>query len=221
MSAAAREDARGGRPGAGGSRALWGLGLTLALLTLARGFCVLALGDVFFYGEELEKAVNALNALVKRSRNVAVRNKARHSNPELVEAIRVPMMIKLALAAACGALARTESRGAHAREDHPERNDRDWLHRTLSFWKNESDDMPVLEYEPLDVMKMEMPPGSRGYGKSEIIPHPDAEKREKQIEEIKAKNPDADRFEIQKAIMPYELPERYKGKNERTGVGFE
>ncbi len=176
---------------------------------------------IFRTGEELEKAVNSLNALVKRSRNIAVRNKARHANPELVEAIRVPMMIKLALTAACGALARTESRGAHAREDHPERNDKDWLNRTLSFWKNEGDDMPALEYEKLDVMKMEMPPGSRGYGKSEIIPHPDAEKREKQIEEIKAKNPDADRFEIQKAIMHYELPEKYKGKNERTGVGFE
>jgi fumarate reductase flavoprotein subunit len=131
------------------------------------------------------------------------------------------MMIKLALTAACGALARTESRGAHAREDYTERNDRDWLNRTLSFWKNEDDDMPVLEYEKLDVMKMEMPPGSRGYGKAELIPHPDTEKRVKQIEEIKAKMPDADRLEIQKAIMPYDLPEKYKGKNERIGVGFE
>jgi fumarate reductase flavoprotein subunit len=176
---------------------------------------------IFRTGNELEKAVNELNALVKRSRNVAVRNKARHSNPELVEAIRVPMMIKLALTAACGALARTESRGAHAREDYPERNDRDWLNRTLAFWKKEDDDMPVLEYEPLDVMKMEMPPGSRGYGKSEIIPHPDTEKRVKQIEEIKAKMPNAGRFDIQEAIMPYELPEKYRGKNERIGVGFE
>jgi fumarate reductase flavoprotein subunit len=176
---------------------------------------------IFRTGSELEKAVNELNALVKRSRNVAVRNKARHSNPELVEAIRVPMMIKLALTAACGALARTESRGAHAREDYPARNDRDWLNRTLAFWKKEDDDMPVLEYEALDIMKMEMPPASRGYGKSEIIPHPDTEKRVKQIEEIQAKMPNGDRFEIQKAIMPYELPEKYRGKNERIGVDFE
>jgi fumarate reductase flavoprotein subunit len=130
-------------------------------------------------------------------------------------------MLKLAAAVACGALARTESRGAHAREDHPERNDRDWLSRTLAFWKSEDDDMPVLEYEPLDVMKMEMPPGSRGYGKDQTIAHPDTEKRVKQVEEIKQSMPDADRFEIQHALMPYEVPEKYKGKNERIGVGYE
>ncbi|UCG52020.1 MAG: fumarate reductase flavoprotein subunit [Candidatus Latescibacterota bacterium] len=176
---------------------------------------------IFRNGEDLEKAVQELEALVARSRSVAIQNKIRSSNPELVEAIRVPMMIKLAACVACGAHARTESRGAHAREDHPERNDRDWLKRTLAIWKNEADDLPTLGYEDLDVMKMEMPPGSRGYGKAEIIPHPDTERRVKQIEEIQSSMPDVDRHELQKAIMPYELPEKYTGKNERIGVGFE
>ena len=176
---------------------------------------------IFRNGPDLEKAVKELEALVKRSRNVAIQNKIRSSNPELVDAIRVPMMIKLAACVACGALARTESRGAHAREDCPERNDRDWLKRTLAFWKNENDDLPVLEYEDLDVMTMEIPPGSRGYGKAQIIPHPDTEKRLAQIEEIKASMPNADRFEIQRALLPFETPKNYAGKNERTGVGFE
>jgi fumarate reductase flavoprotein subunit len=176
---------------------------------------------IFRMGDDLQEAVDGLRALLKRSRNMAVRNKARHSNPELVEAIRVPMMLKLALTAARGALARTESRGAHAREDYPERNDRDWLNRTLSFWKSEDDEFPLLEYEKLDVMKMEMPPGSRGYGTSETIPHPDTEKRVKEIEQIKARIPDADRFDIQQAIMPYDVPDKYKGKNQRVGVDFE
>jgi fumarate reductase flavoprotein subunit len=176
---------------------------------------------IFRTGDDLQKAVDALASLVKRSTNIAVQNKARHSNPELVEAIRVPKMLKLALAAACGALARTESRGAHAREDHPERNDRDWLKRTLSFWKKDDDEMPVLEYEQLDVMKMEMPPGSRGYGKAQIIPHPDTEKRNERIEEIKQSMQGADRFELQKALMPYDLPDKYNEKNERIGVGYE
>jgi fumarate reductase flavoprotein subunit len=176
---------------------------------------------IFRTGADLQKAVDELRALVQRSGNVGVRNKVRHSNPDLVEAIRVPQMLKLAMTVACGALARTESRGAHAREDCPERNDKDWLNRTLAFWKNEGDDMPVLEYEPLDVMKMEMPPGSRGYGKDQTIAHPDTEKRVKQVEEIKKSMPNADRFEIQRALMPYEVPEKYKGKNERIGVGFE
>jgi fumarate reductase flavoprotein subunit len=175
---------------------------------------------IFRTGDELQKAVDELRELVRRSRNVGVRNKARHANPELVEALRVPKMIKLAMCAASGALARTESRGAHAREDYPERNDRDWLNRTLAVWKNERDDEPTLEYEPLDVMKMEMPPGSRGYGKDETISHPDTAKRLAQIAEIEASMPGAGRFEKQQALMPYDLPEKYGSRNERVGVGF-
>jgi fumarate reductase flavoprotein subunit len=173
---------------------------------------------IFRTGDDLRKAVDELQELVRRSWKVGVQNRARHANPELAEAIRVPMMIKLAICAAAGALARTESRGAHAREDFTERNDRDWLNRTLAYWKNEEDDLPTLEYEWLDVMTMEMPPGSRGYGKAKLIPHPDTEKREKQIEDIMASKPGADRFEIQQALMPYDVPERYRGRNERVGV---
>ena len=59
-------------------------------------------------------------------------------------------------------------------------------------------------------MKMEMPPGSRGYGKDNIWHHPDTAKREKEIEGIKANMPNADRFEIQKALLDYPLPNKYK-----------
>jgi fumarate reductase flavoprotein subunit len=176
---------------------------------------------IFRNGKDLESAVHELESLHAKSRNIAIRTKSRHANPELVEAYRVPKMIRLALCVAAGALARTESRGAHAREDHPARNDRDWLNRTLAYWKSEADDMPALDYERLDVMKMELPPGSRGYGKSETIHHPDTERRVKQIEEIKKSMPGADRFELQQALMPYKLPRTYQGRNERIGAGFE
>jgi fumarate reductase flavoprotein subunit len=176
---------------------------------------------IFRDGENLGRAVDELRDLLARSRRIAIRNKTRASNPELVEALRVPRMIKLALTVAKGALERTESRGAHSREDYPERNDRDWLKRTLATWAREDDLDPTLTYEDLDVMAMEMPPGSRGYGNATTIPHPDTARREKEIEEIKARMPGADRFEIQQALMPYELPARYVGKNERTGVGYQ
>ena len=174
---------------------------------------------IFRNGPDLEKAVVELTALYRRSKNIALRNRVKHSNPELVEAIRVPKMLKLAICVAMGARARTESRGAHSREDFPERNDRDWLKRTLVTWKNESDNQPTLTYEALDIMKMELAPGFRGYGTDNTIPHPDTARRNEIIAAAKAANPNADRFQIQNALMPFELPKRYTGKNERVGLG--
>lgn len=55
--------------------------------------------------------------------------------------------LKLAVTIAYGALVRTESRGAHFREDYPRRNDADWLKRTLASWTNEQDTLPTLRYE--------------------------------------------------------------------------
>jgi fumarate reductase flavoprotein subunit len=175
---------------------------------------------IFRNGEDLEQAVEELKVLNQRAKKIALRNRISSSNPELVEAIRVPKMIKLAQCVAYGAMLRTESRGAHAREDYPERNDKDWLKRTLTKWKDDSADLPEVSYEDLDVMKMEMPPGSRGYGVDNTVHHPDTVKREQEIEAIKKDNPGADRFELQEMLNPITIPEKLKGKNERIGRGF-
>ncbi|MCU7964248.1 fumarate reductase flavoprotein subunit [Shewanella sp. SW32] len=171
---------------------------------------------IFRNGPELEKAVAELKVLLERSRKLGLKCKKRHANPELVEALRVKRMLKVALTVACGAAARTESRGAHAREDYPQRNDRDWLNRTLASWPDPDALEPVLNYEALDVMKMELPPGYRGYGINNAIVHPDTEKREQQIAEILAElGDDADRYQRQRALMPFELPESLQPNNER------
>jgi fumarate reductase flavoprotein subunit len=115
---------------------------------------------------------------------------------------------------------RTESRGAHSREDYPERNDRDWLKRTLTTWKDDSADLPEFTYEDLDIMKMEMPPASRGYGVDNTIHHADTARREQEISGIKKANPGADRFELQELLNPITIPKKFKGKNERIGRGF-
>ncbi|WP_020586907.1 fumarate reductase flavoprotein subunit [Desulfobacter curvatus] len=175
---------------------------------------------VFRNASDLEQAVDALKALNQRAKSIALRNKTSSANPELVEAIRVPKMIKLAQCVAYGALLRTESRGAHAREDFPERNDRDWLKRTLTVWVDAEADLPKVSYEQLDVMKMEMPPGARGYGEDKTIYHPDTKKRETEIQEIKKSNKKADRFEMQELLNPTSIPEKFKGKNERIGRGY-
>lgn len=171
---------------------------------------------IFRNGSELEKAVAELKVLLERSRKLGLKCKKRHANPELVEALRVKRMLKVALTVACGAAARTESRGAHAREDYPQRNDRDWLNRTLASWPDPNALEPMLNYEALDVMKMELPPGYRGYGIDNAIVHPDTQKREQQIAEILAGlGDDADRYQRQRALMPFELPESLQPNNER------
>jgi fumarate reductase flavoprotein subunit len=146
-----------------------------------------------------------------------VRYRAAGANPELVTAYRTQKMLKLALTVAYGALARTESRGAHYREDFPRRNDAEWLKRTLAGWNNESDTLPTLTYEALDVRRMELPPGWRGYGARDHIHHPDTATREKEVEALKARLVSSDRFAVQQALMPYEqlLPPRLRGRNER------
>jgi succinate dehydrogenase flavoprotein subunit len=172
---------------------------------------------IFRTGRVLEEAVHELQQLLSRSRNIGLRAKARSANPELVTAYRVQKMLKMALCVAYGALKRTESRGAHFREDFPRRNDGEWLNRTLATWKSEDDILPSLAYEQLDVMKMELPPGWRGYGAKDHIDHPDTARRVAEIEALKQRRDGADRFALQKQLMPYEhlLPEGFRGRNER------
>ena len=47
-----------------------------------------------------------------------------------------------------------------------------WLKRTLATWKSEYDTLPTLAYEALDVKRMELPPGWRGYGAKDYVDHP-------------------------------------------------
>jgi fumarate reductase flavoprotein subunit len=124
-------------------------------------------------------------------------------------------MLKVALAVAYGASVRTESRGAHFREDFPRRNDADWLKRTLATWKHDDDTLPTLDYEPLDVTRMELPPGWRGYGAKDYVDHPDTQARLAEVERVRKSG--GDRHDVQQALMPFEhlLPERFRGRNER------
>ena len=172
---------------------------------------------IFRRGEDLEAAVDELQQLLVRSRNIGLRDRSRGANPELVTAYRVQKMLKVALCIAYGALTRTESRGAHYRQDFPRRNDAEWLKRTLATWPREAETLPALAYEALDVNAMELPPGWRGYGAKDYVDHPDTPKRAAEVEALKQKMAGAPRFDVQQALMPYEsmLPERFRGRNER------
>lgn len=173
---------------------------------------------IFRKGADMESAVAELEELYKRSFKVSVKDVV-GPNPELIYAYRTQKMLRVALSVAYGALNRKESRGAHYREDFPVRNDIEWLSRTIATWK-EGDTLPTLNYEKLDISKMELPPGFRGYGVKNYIENPESAKRQAEVDAIRAKMEaaGADRFAIQDALMPYQdlLPKRLKGKNERV-----
>ena len=172
---------------------------------------------IFRTGADMEAAVSELEDLLKKTYKVSCKDVV-GNNPELVYAYRTRKMLKLALTIACGAAARKESRGAHFRGDYPVRNDKGWLNRTITTWK-EGDTLPTLSYEKLDISKMELPPGWRGYGAKNFIENPESAKRQAEIDEIRAKMEaeGADRFAIQDRIMPFHdlLPKRLQGRNER------
>jgi fumarate reductase flavoprotein subunit len=175
---------------------------------------------IFRDGPHLETAVEELKELLVKTKKITVACKDRAGNPELEEAYRVPKMLKVALCVAKGARDRTESRGAHYREDYPKRDDLNWLNRTNTYWANPNDLEPSIEYVPLDIMKMEMPPAFRGYGaKGMIIEHPDSAVRQEQVDKIREELEEQgkDRHQIQDALMPFELPMNYKEKNQRAG----
>ncbi len=172
---------------------------------------------IFRTGEELAKAVSELQQLLDRSRRIGLRNCAPGANPELVTAYRVQKMLKLALCMAHGAAVRTESRGAHFREDFPRRDDGQWLKRTLATWSDADAMLPTLSYEALDVKAMELPPGWRGYGAKDYIDHADTPVRAAEVAALREKMGGASRFDVQEALMPYDnlLPPVLRGRNER------
>ncbi|HWJ05813.1 MAG TPA: fumarate reductase flavoprotein subunit [Steroidobacteraceae bacterium] len=172
---------------------------------------------IFRTAPDLEHAVAKLQELLVRSRNIGLRSNRDGPNPELVTAYRVQKMLKVALCTALGALTRTESRGAHFREDFPRRDDAQWLKRTLASWRDPMATVPTLDYEALDVNGMELPPGWRGYGNKDYVDHPDTAPRQAQIAQLRESLGGADRHAVQQALMPFEhlLPPRLRGRNER------
>ena len=116
-----------------------------------------------------------------------------------------------------GAAVRTESRGAHFREDFPRRDDANWLKRTIATWSDPQQTLPTLNYEALDVKRMELPPGWRGYGNKDYVDHADTAARAAEVAAVRERMKGASRQEVQRTLMPFDhlLPERLRGRNER------
>ena len=88
---------------------------------------------VFRRGDYMEKGVAALSDIREKINNLYVEDKSSAFNTNRVEAIELQNLFEVAEATAISSLQRTESRGAHAREDFPDRDDENWMKHTLAW----------------------------------------------------------------------------------------
>ena len=114
---------------------------------------------VFRTAEMLDEAVARLRTLKERFSRSAIMDKGQRWNTELLEAWELGCLLDLAEATAVAAQARQESRGAHFREDFPERDDRNWLKHSLAWL--ERDGSIRLDYKPVTLGLYE--PAKRTY----------------------------------------------------------
>jgi len=89
---------------------------------------------------------------------VKIEDHALKYNTELLEVIELGALIDLSVTLVEGALARQESRGGHAREDFPKRDDVNWLKHTLAYQRANGIE---LRYKPVRITKFE--PKERKY----------------------------------------------------------
>ena len=94
---------------------------------------------VFRVKESLKKQLKIIRTLKERFKNIRIEDKSRLFNTELQEAIELGHMLDYSTFIVKGALAREESRGAHFREDFPERNDEKFLKHTMAYMNMRGD----------------------------------------------------------------------------------
>jgi succinate dehydrogenase / fumarate reductase flavoprotein subunit len=110
---------------------------------------------VFRTARMMATAVAGVAAIKERYTRVRVRDTGRIFNTDLLEARELGYLIDGAEAMASSAIARTESRGAHSRDDYPERDDVNFLAHTLAY-RGEAG--PSLRYKPVTITRFEPKP---------------------------------------------------------------
>jgi succinate dehydrogenase / fumarate reductase, flavoprotein subunit len=116
---------------------------------------------IFRTAEGLDTCAADIADLRERYRDglgVVIQDKSRTFNSDLIQALELGSMLQMADCLVTGAVARTESRGAHSRLDHPDRDDESWLRHTLTTY---DEGRVALDYKPVTITEFE--PAVRTY----------------------------------------------------------
>jgi succinate dehydrogenase / fumarate reductase flavoprotein subunit len=122
---------------------------------------------VYRTGETLENGAKRLDALQARRKDIRVTDRGLIWNTDLVETLEFENLIGQAIVTLAGAVNRTESRGAHAREDFADRDDTNWMKHTLTWFDDATGEVKI-DYRPVHSYTMTndvayIPPKARVY----------------------------------------------------------
>jgi succinate dehydrogenase / fumarate reductase flavoprotein subunit len=101
---------------------------------------------VFRTQQSLDEGKARIEAVQARMADIAVTDRSLVWNTDLIETIELDNMIGQAVVTMHSAANRTESRGAHMREDHPERDDANWMKHSIAWLK---DGAVTIDYRPV------------------------------------------------------------------------
>jgi succinate dehydrogenase / fumarate reductase flavoprotein subunit len=142
-------------------------GTTTAALRLEMQTAMQDDAAVFRTAESLKSGSERLAKVHAKRRDLRVSDRGLIWNTDLAETLELENLAALAMVTVVGALNRTESRGAHAREDFPERDDENWLKHTLTWFDDHTGEVKI-DYRPVHMQPMSndiasIPPKARVY----------------------------------------------------------
>ncbi|MFF7858804.1 succinate dehydrogenase flavoprotein subunit [Streptomyces sp. NPDC007904] len=118
---------------------------------------------VFRTEQTIKTAVEKIAELRERYKNVAIQDKGKRFNTDLLEAIELGNLLDLAEVMAVSALARKESRGGHYREDYPNRDDVNFMRHTMAYREVGADGTETVRLDYKPVVQTRYQPMERKY----------------------------------------------------------